>query len=370
VRFLLYGANGYTGRLIADVAKGRGLAPVLAGRREEAVRPIAERLGLEWRAFALDDRGALDRAVAELKTVLLAAGPFSHTSRPVVDAVLAAGKGAAYLDITGEVEVFEAVLERDAEARERGAVLLPGVGFDVVPTDSLAVALKTALPSATRLELAIAAIGSPSRGTARTSLERLPRGGAVRQGGRLVPEPFAARVRTIPFRDRPRVAASIPWGDLATAYRSTGIPDIVVYAVIGRRAARLLPWVRPLLPLAGLAPVQRGLGWLVDRTARGPEEAEVRSGRSQVWGRVSDARGRAVEGTATTPEGYRHTADASVECARRVGGGAVAPGAWTPALAFGWRFLRELEDCDLDVPGLDGVGDGGPVASRAATPGK
>jgi saccharopine dehydrogenase (NAD+, L-lysine-forming) len=346
-RFLLYGANGYTGVLIAEEARRRGLAPVLAGRREEAVRPLAERLGLEHRAFALDDARALDAALAETGTILLAAGPFSATSRGVVDACLRAR--AHYLDITGEIAVFEACFARDAEARDRGVTVLPGVGFDVVPSDCLAASLKAALPGATHLELAFASQGSPSKGTSITMVEGLPHGGAVRVDGRIRPDPAASRVREVRFRDRPRLAVAIPWGDVSTAFRSTAIPNIVLYMAAPRGLVRLLRLTRPLLPLAGTRLAQRVLKHFAAR-APGSSEEERRTGRSQLWGRVADANGAAVEGTLVTPEGYRLTALAAVESARRVAAGEAPPGALTPSLAFGARYVASFEGCDLAVP--------------------
>src|SRR3954465_1094021 len=214
--FLIYGANGYTGRLVAELAKQRGQAPVLAGRSADKVRPLAEELGLPWRAFPLERPDLRD-----VRLVLHCAGPFSATSRPMVDACLAAR--AHYLDITGEIDVFEAVLDRDGEARRQDVVLLPGTGFDVVPSDCLAALLKQRLPSATKLELAFAPLGKSSPGTLKTSIESLPRGGMVRRGGKLVRVPPAHEVREIDFADKRRLAMSIPWGDVATAWRSTRI---------------------------------------------------------------------------------------------------------------------------------------------------
>ena len=199
--WMVYGANGYTGQLIAEVAKERGEMPVLAGRSADKVRALAGKLGLPWRAFDLERPDLRD-----VSLVLHCAGPFSATSRPMIDACLSAR--AHYLDITGEVEVFEAAFERDAEARGRGVVLLPGVGFDVVPSDCLAALLARELPSATRLELAFAPLGRASPGTLKTSIEALPRGGLVRRGGKLVRVPAAYEVREIPFADKRRTAHS------------------------------------------------------------------------------------------------------------------------------------------------------------------
>jgi short subunit dehydrogenase-like uncharacterized protein len=339
--FLIYGANGYTGRLVAELAKQRGQEPVLAGRSADKVRPLAEELGLPWRAFPLERPDLKD-----VQLVLHCAGPFSATSRPMVDACLAAR--AHYLDITGEYEVFEAVLARDAEARERGVVLLPGVGFDVVPSDCLAALLHHKLPSATRLELAFATQGRASPGTLKTSLESLPRGGAVRRGGKLLRVPPAHEVREIPFADRTRTAMSVPWGDLATAFRSTRIPDITVFLATKPKAIRAARLTRFAAPLVGLAPVQRLLKDRIARNVRGPDAEERARGSAQFWGRVSDGE-RSVEMTMTVPEGYTLTAHAALECTDRVRRGAVQPGAWTPSLAFGADFAASLPGVRVGV---------------------
>jgi short subunit dehydrogenase-like uncharacterized protein len=339
--FLIYGANGYTGRLIAELAKQRGQSPVLAGRSADKVRPLAEELGLPWRAFPLERPDLKD-----VQLVLHCAGPFSATSRPMVDACLTAR--AHYLDITGEYEVFEAVLARDAEARERGVVLLPGVGFDVVPSDCLAALLHQKLPSATSLALAFATQGRASPGTLKTSLESLPRGGAVRRGGKLLRVPPAHEVREIPFADRPRTCMSVPWGDLATAFRSTRIPDITVFLATKPKAIRAARLSRFAAPLLGLAPVQRLLKDRIARNVRGPDAEERARGSAQFWGRVSDG-DRSVEMTMTVPEGYTLTAHAALECTDRVLRGAVQPGAWTPSLAFGADFATSLPGVRVGV---------------------
>jgi short subunit dehydrogenase-like uncharacterized protein len=332
--WMIYGANGYTGQLVAEHAKERGEVPILAGRDAAKVRPLAEKLGLPWRAFSLDRPD-----LREVSLVLHCAGPFSATSRPMVEACLAAR--AHYLDITGEVDVFESVLARDAEARERRIVLLPGTGFDVVPSDCLAALLKQRLPSATKLQLAFAPLGRASPGTVKTSIESLPRGGLVRRGGKLVRVPTAAEVREVPFADKRRTAMSVPWGDVATAWRSTGIPDITVFVAVKPAAIRAARLTRFAAPLLGLAPVQQLLKARVEQSVHGPDAEERARGGAQFWGCVSDAQ-RSVEMTMSVPEGYTLTAHAAVECALRVVGGAVKPGAWTPSLAFGPDFAATL----------------------------
>src|SRR5687768_2628014 len=196
---LIYGSTGYTGRLIVAEALRRGLRPTLAARNADAVRAQAEPLGLEWRAAAVDDRAALDAAIAGARVVLHCAGPFAHTWRAMSDACLR--QHAHYLDITGEIPVFEGLARRDAEARAAGIMLLPGAGFDVVPSDCLAAHLARRLPNAERLALAFRALGGASRGTLTTMIENLGSPGAIRREGRIVPVPPAWRTRSIDFGD-------------------------------------------------------------------------------------------------------------------------------------------------------------------------
>ncbi|HSD28720.1 MAG TPA: saccharopine dehydrogenase NADP-binding domain-containing protein, partial [Vicinamibacteria bacterium] len=225
--WLLYGANGYTGELVARRAVARGHRPVLGGRRADAVCALAEELQLERRLFGLDDPARVDDALGGMSVVLHCAGPFSRTAKPMAEACLRTR--THYLDITGEVGVFEELAARDAEARAARVMLLPGCGFEVVPSDCLAVHLKSRLPGARRLALAYAASGGVSRGTARTAIEGLGRGGLVRRGGALSAVPSASKTRRIDFGDGPRAAITLPLGDIVTAWHSTGIPDIEVY---------------------------------------------------------------------------------------------------------------------------------------------
>ena len=340
--FLIYGANGYTGQLIARKAKERGQEPILAARSVEKLRPLASELGLPMRVF---DLNAPDLSGVTL--VLHCAGPFSSTSKPMVDACLKAK--AHYLDVTGEAEVFEAVLGRDQEAKERGITLLPGVGFDVVPSDCLAALLKEKLAAATSLELAFAPLGRTSPGTMKSSIESLPKGGLVRRGGKLTKVPSAYLVREIPFADKPRTCMSVPWGDVATAWRSTAIPDITVYMAMKPSLIRGAKLTRFAGPILGLGFVQDFLKAQVEKTVRGPDEKTRAGSKAQFWGEVRSG-AKAVSMTMEVPDGYSLTADAAVECALRVLDGKVAPGAWTPSLAFGANFVTSLSGVRLDAP--------------------
>jgi short subunit dehydrogenase-like uncharacterized protein len=337
--FLIYGANGFTGRLIAERAHGRGMRPIVAGRNRSAVEAIGARLGLEARVFDLDAPGPMDDAIRDVALVLHCAGPYSKTSRPMVDACLRTGR--SYLDITGEFTVLESVLGRDAEARAARVVLIPAVGFDVVPTDCMAAKLHEELPDATRLELAFAGGLKPSPGTAKTAVENLHVGALVREEGHLIAL-RAPRTRTVPFPGGPRFVMSIPWGDLVTAFHSTGIPSIAVYTVVPRGIARMAPLLGLAAPLLKMPAIVRFIQRRIETRTQGPTEEDRRSARMSIWGRVENAGGASVEGHLETPEGYELTVLAALACIERVLGGGVLPGASTPSHAFGADFVTTL----------------------------
>ena len=340
-RYLIYGANGYTGDLVAREAVRRGQRPILAGRNASTVAALAEELGLEHRAFGLDDARALDAGLEGMAAVLHCAGPFAHTFRPMAEACLRVK--AHYLDVTGEIEVFEALAARDAEAQAAGVMLLPGTGFDVVPSDCLAAHLKRRLPSATHLALAFVTTGGMSRGTATTMAENIHRGGLVRRDGVLTPVPPAWKTRHVDFGRGPTATITIPWGDVATAYRSTGIPNIEVYTAVPwlmRAGVRLS---RPFLGVLARPGVQSFLKKRIRARGAGPSAEERARGVSLLWGEAKDDAGGAAVSRLRGPEGYTLTVLATLDCLDRVLSGNAPPGYQTPAKAYGPDLVLALE---------------------------
>jgi short subunit dehydrogenase-like uncharacterized protein len=339
--FLIYGATGYTGELTARAAVARGLRPILAGRTAETVAALAQSLGLEHRVFALDQPSTVDDGIRGAAVVLHCAGPFAHTSRLMADACLRTT--THYLDITGEAAVFEALAARSAEARTAHVMLLPGAGFDVVPSDCLAAHLKRRLPSATHLALGFQSNGRISRGTATTMAENLSGGGLVRQDGLLRHVPAAWKTRKIDFGAGPTSAMTIPWGDVATAYHSTGIPNIEVYTAaplglrLAARASRYLGW------LLDSSFVQDRLKRSIRAGPQGPTEEERRRGRSLLWGELTDAAGKKAVSRLRGPEGYTFTVVAALAIVERVLKGDAPVGFQTPSKAYGADFVLGLE---------------------------
>jgi short subunit dehydrogenase-like uncharacterized protein len=339
--WMIYGANGYTGRLCAAEAGCRGLRPVLAGRNREAVEAVAREHGFESRVFGLDDPDGAANHLHDIAAVLHCAGPFSATARPMLEAC--ERSRTHYLDITGEIEVFEFVHQHSNRWADAGIVAMPGAGFDVVPSDCLAAMLKRELPDATHLTLAFRSkCGKMSPGTTKTMIEGLPRGCRVRRDGRLIAVPSGSLTRRIPFGEEPRLAVAIPWGDVSTAYYSTGIPNIEVYAGIPEKQIKWMRLIAKLGPVLGLGPIQKFLKRRVEKTIRGPSDEERAKDNVILWGEVRNNSGAARTMRMQTPEGYSLTAKSSVLAAERIAGGSVPAGAHTPSMAFGPDFVLAL----------------------------
>jgi saccharopine dehydrogenase (NAD+, L-lysine-forming) len=339
--WLLYGATGYTGRLIARRAVERGERPVLAGRSAAKLLPLAAELGLEHRVFPLTDPAALRRGVHGVGGVAHCAGPFTRTALPMAQACVDAG--VPYLDITGEIEVFEALHAFGPRAAAAGVALLPGAGFDVVATDCVAALLARRLPDATQLDLAFLTGNGLSPGTARTVLAGAADGGRIRAGGEIRVVPVGSRQVRAAFPSGPRTVVSVPWGDVSTAYHSTGIPDVTTYtavpapAVAGSRVLRL-------------GPLRGAVAGAVGLLVRGPGERALASGRCEVWGRARDAAGNTVTATLSGPSPYSLTADSVTRIMPRIG--ELPAGFQTPSRALGADFAASLDEVTVTTAAL------------------
>ena len=337
--FLIYGANGYTGELITRYAVEREMKPILAGRNAIAVESLAKKHHLEYRVFSLDEGYRIDGALQNVDAVLHCAGPFSLTSRPMVDACLRTGKH--YTDITGEIAVFESIARLGQQAQDAGIMIMPGVGFDVVPTDCLARHLKDRLPTATHLTLAFYGVGRLSHGTQATMTMNVGQGGAIRKDGKITRVPAAWKTREIDFGEVKRLGVTIPWGDVATAYYSTGIPNIEVYTVVPPKQLKLIKLSRYLGWLLATKPAQDYLQKQIP--AGGPSDEERAKGKTLLWGQAEDANGNRVESHMTAPEGYTTTALTALNIMQKILDGNFTPGFQTPAKAYGADLILEID---------------------------
>ena len=338
--WMIYGASGYTGRLVAEQAQREGLAPILGGRNPASLHALGSTLGLECRVFDLNDSATAQAALADVAVLANCAGPFSATAAPLIEACLASA--THYVDITGEIAVFEHAHSLDDVAQAAGIVLCPGVGFDVIPTDCMAACLKEAMPEATQLALGFDSGSGPSPGTAKTMLEGLKLGGKVREAGRLRDVPLGYKRRDIDFGRGLKHAVTIPWGDVATAYYSTGIGDIEVYMPMPPTAAIGMRMMDTLRPLLGRDRVQDWLKEQVDKRVHGPDELARSKLRTWVWGEVRNARGERRTARLETANGYDVTIHGVLFAVRHLLAKPESAGYFTPSKLFGTRCIEQL----------------------------
>ena len=337
---LLYGATGFTGKLILERALASGLRPILAGRDGARLRSLAEPRGLPWRAAAVDRPEQLAAICRDVAVVLNAAGPFADTAVPVAEA--AAAGGAHYLDVAGEVDAIEALATRHATWRQHDVMVMPAVGFDVVPSDCLAVHVARALPGATRLRIGIAGLRLLSRGSAETLAREWGRDTRIRRGGVICTVPAGSLQHAFDFGDGPVPSLLVSWGDVASAYYSTGIPDVETYFAAS-------------LALRGVLGLNRLVGGLfAGDTAReaisawhrilpeGPSGDDRAAVETAVVAEAERADGTRLAARVRAGDSYEFTAASAVAIASRVLAGEHASGFQTPGRLFGPELLGAL----------------------------
>ncbi len=352
--FLLYGANGYTGELIARHAGEYGLHPILAGRREEVLKPLAAKLDHPYKVFDVNNRAALLGALREVRLIINAAGPFQFTAKQIIDGCLETG--ANYVDINGDTSVFEFIRQYDFAAKQAGIMLMPGAGFDVVPTDCTALLLKKLLPDAISLKLAFANIsGGLSHGTATTMVSKLGQGGAVRKNAKIVSVPLGHKGMWVDFSTPPNggikklFVMTIPWGDVATAYFTTAIPNIESYTAIS-------PTVYRVLKLQGLFNwllrtnfIRKMIRKKIDKRGPGPNDEQRSKARSLVWGQVSNSKGETKTVKMSCPDGYTLTMHSTLIISQKILQGNLKPGYQTPASAYGEDLVMEIPNVKREI---------------------
>jgi short subunit dehydrogenase-like uncharacterized protein len=339
--FLLYGANGYTGQLIARMAAEYGLKPILAGRTESALQTMAASLNLSYKVIDLSDTDSLQAALREVPVVLHAAGPFQHTAKKMMEACLATG--THYLDITGEITVFEIGKRYDYKAKEAGIMIMPGVGFDVVPTDCTALYLKNKLPDATHLKLAFAMVGGKlSHGTATTMAENMGEGGVVRENGVITRKPLGHKGFWIDFGIKKMFVMCIPWGDISTAFTTTGIPNIETYTGTSPKTFKMLKWQFLFNWVLRTSFFRNRAKKQIKQKPAGPSDEMREKAMSLVWGEATNAAGQKQTVRLQCPEGYTLTAISSLLITKKVLSGHFKTGYQTPAGAYGADLIMEI----------------------------
>lgn len=340
---IVYGSYGYTGRLIIDELKKKSFHVILAGRKADALKKQSEETGYPSEVVDISDSTALKNLLCKANLVLHCGGPFRFTAKQMSDACIETK--THYTDITGEWQVFEMLASYNEAAKQAGIQIMPGTGFDVVPSDCLALHLKNRLPSATHLQLAFAMVpGGMSRGTKKSMTESLGYGGIMRKNNELVPFTLGKDVLELDFGKFTATTTRIQWGDISTAWRSTGIPTIEVFAGADEKSVKSLR-------------MSNYLGWLlrqrwmknfilkqIDKGKSGPSEQDLQTGRCYLRGTVWDAAGNNKTSLFNGPNAYLLTAKTAVLIAEKVMTGKFNTGYKTPAMQYGADFILEIND--------------------------
>ncbi|MGB5835174.1 MAG: saccharopine dehydrogenase NADP-binding domain-containing protein [Thiohalocapsa sp.] len=342
-RLLIYGATGFTGRLVARRARTLGIDAVLAGRDAHRLRPLAESLGMPWRVAALTQPSSIDTALSDVGVVLHVAGPYAATARPMVDACLRTK--THYLDLSGELPVYLDVHRSDAEARSREIMLMPGVGFVVAASDCLAAHVANRMPEAKYLRIAVSRTDLYSRGTLRAMLGLVREGVSVCRNGRLSSVRVGRLERNFDFGNGDSLSTALSWPDVFTAYQTTGIPNIEVYAEANALARVLYQagawFALPMrLPLTG-----RVLQWQTKLWPAAPSDAERAAASRVIVAEAEDPWRQCAQSRLRTPDGYSVTPGIALTITTRLLSGEFRAGFQTPASVYG---------PDL-VLGLDGI---------------
>jgi short subunit dehydrogenase-like uncharacterized protein len=339
--FLLYGANGYTGQLITKMSHEYGLTPILAGRRKDVLEPMAAAFNTSYRVADLNDPVAVDAALKGVDLVLHAAGPFKRTAKPMIEACLRNKKH--YIDITGEIEVYEMAKKYDDAAKKAGIMIMPGVGFDVVPTDCIALFLKNKMPDATELKLAFASLGGRlSRGTATTMAEGMGNKSAARKDGKIVPVPLGHKGMMVDFGAKEIFVMTIPWGDISTAYTTTGIPNIETYTGVPQKTYKMLKYQSLFNWLLRTSFMRNRQLKKINSRPAGPSDEQRAKSKSAVWGEVKNSKGEISRARLIGPDGYSITAYASLIITKKILEGNFKAGYQTPAGCYGADLILEV----------------------------
>jgi short subunit dehydrogenase-like uncharacterized protein len=335
---MIYGANGYSAKLIIKEALSYGIRPVLAGRNFSEVKKISEIFNLPYKIFGLDDDSTVDENISDIHTILNCAGPFKHTAKELIEGCLR--NKVNYIDITGEMPVFHLAYSKDSEAKSAGITILPGAGFDIIPTDCLAKRLAELLPDAYDLKLGFLNDGGKiSRGTLLTSLDFIGGSGKIRRNVKVIDSPIGEYKVEVDLPNFKMYGFSIPWGDVLTSYFSTKIENSEVYLGTKYKILANTIVLKLSAKIMGLRFVKTIAQRYIASRITGPTTDERNRAKTFLWGKVTNKKGECVEQVYSIMEGYNLTAKGAILCAKEILNGKTKSGSFTPSNLFGHEFL-------------------------------
>lgn len=338
----LYGATGYTGRLIVAELVRSGVSFSVGGRDRSRLEGLVRDLEGEVPVVVVgvDDAAGLERAARSAKVVVSAAGPFVHLGPPVMAAALEAG--SHFIDITGEQAFLRWSFEQDARAQDAGVSVVNAMGYDVVPSDLAALLSTTAMRSVERVDIGLRTSSGLTGGTRRSMAAAVGHGWWYDQGRfrRGVPGRF---LREMPFPrpTGPKLGVFIPWGDVVTAPRTTGAKVVRTFFCAGDQRSRRLHRSWPLVALGWHTGLLRPALRRRAEANRDPTPQERAVARFEIVAEAVDDEGVVQRGYVAGRDPYGLTAALAVYGAVGLARQEAPRGVVTPMQAFRFGPLAE-----------------------------
>lgn len=246
---LVWGATGFTGKLVTAALRERKLAFAVGGRSRDKVERLARDLGgIEAVIASVDDPASIERALEGRRVVCAVAGPFGEVGEPVFAA--AARAGVHYVDTTGEQDfVLQMASRYHSRAEESGASMVPAFAYEIALADWAASLAAEALGErASRIEIAYSSMGAEvSRGTLLSMARMASEGGVFLEDGRHKRERIGGRARSFSMPWGEARAASFPSPEVYSVPRHTGADSVRVYMVVPKRLATIAHYAGPAL---------------------------------------------------------------------------------------------------------------------------
>lgn len=337
---LIYGANGYSAQLIVEELLDKQIKPVLAGRNSDKLKNLAQKFDCNFKVFDLKNIDSIRSEIRGFKIVLNCAGPFSYTAEKIIKACIS--EKVHYLDITGEIPVIEFAWTQTNAAQKAGICVIPSVGFDVIPTDCLSVISAKKIKEPDSLEILLHNENVKiSRGTLITTIEMMTKSGKIRREGKVIDSPIGEKVFEKSIGGKNYYGISIPWGDVVSAYYSTGIENITVYLGVNRFIFHTRKFLLPLIKILRFKFVKKTVIQLIKMFVIGPNEEKRSKVKSYILTTASNESESKTD-ISRVMEGYNLTKIGAAAAVEKVLAGIDKKGTLTPAMAFGEDFVNQF----------------------------
>jgi short subunit dehydrogenase-like uncharacterized protein len=388
---VVFGATGFTGRLVAEYLNARygaagSVAWAIAGRNRDKLAQVRDEIGAPASLPLVEAEASTPTSMAALarqaRVVISTVGPYQRHGEPLVRACAEAGTD--YVDLCGEPAwMARMIAQYDATAKASGARIVFSCGFDSIPFDLGVLflqdeALRRYGAPLVRVRGRVRVLkGTFSGGTMASALATVEAAARDRAVARAMRDPFAL---TPGFRGPTQPdSATASYDDAACAWTAPFVMATINTKNVHRTHALLgHPWGRDFvydelsltgdgrpgeLRARGMARNARLqgmlLGWgptrellrrfALPKPGQGPSKEARERGRYELLFIGDTAQGQRLRATVKGDRdpGYGSTCKLVAESALCLGGidrAATAGGVWTPGAAMGMALVRRLQE--------------------------